>query len=350
MVCTSNAKSIGCAVGSGVNPALCKHRRKRYVRSATTFTMVSMFESFTSVNAGATVEYTCGNYIDSPSYACNVGSEEETQALEVQEISTSVVYASSQDNPMTYEEFQTYPSQVGKWKLNTPRNLQFESNCFFKSPTSPIDCTDDCIDIETIKALNDTTWAALALNVCAGYFPSGDTEVELGAPPAGQIFVSPISKCQNMTFAAGPQYILTDQYDNTYIMHASGANTTEGVADAVSEAELPEGWSIEQVTLGDDLTIYPDMTDDGSCYYTVVRDSADNSYHMIGCSPDRARPTDIFAACPSEIKSTSAASPSPSPTSPSPTPSPPSGSAVERLQMASLSLALILTISITELM
>lgn len=298
-------------------------------------------------DAGATVEYTCGNYIYSPSYACNVGSEEETQALEVQDITTSVVYASSQDNPMTYEEFQSYPSQVGKWKLNTPRNLQFESNCFFKSPTSPIDCTDDCIDIETIKALNDTTWAALALNVCAGYFPSGDTDVELGAPPAGQIFVSPISKCQNMTFAAGPQYILTDQYDNTYIMHASGANTTEGVADAVSEAVLPEGWSVEQVTLGDDLTIYPDMTDDGSCYYTVVRDSADNSYHMIGCSPDRQRPTDIFASCPSEIKSTAAAAPSPSTTSPSPptptpTPSPPSGSAVERLQMASLSLVLII--------
>eukprot|EP00889_Picochlorum_renovo_P000962 jgi/Picre1/27992/NNA_000953.t1 len=52
---------------------------------------------------------------------------------------------------------------------------------------------------------------------------------------------------------------------------------------------------------------------------------------MIGCSPERPRPTDIFAACPSEIKSTSAASPSPSPTSPSPTPSPPSGSAVEQL-------------------
>jgi hypothetical protein len=42
-----------------------------------------MFESLTSVNAGATVEYTCGNYMYSPSYACNVGSEEEAQATKM---------------------------------------------------------------------------------------------------------------------------------------------------------------------------------------------------------------------------------------------------------------------------
>jgi len=231
-----------------------------------------------------------------------------------------MVYASMGDNPMTYEEFQSTPSQVGKWKLNSPRNLQFESNCFFKSPTTPADCTEDCIEVETIKALNDTTWGALALNVCAGYFPSGDTDIELGPAPPGQILVSPISKCQNMTFAAGNQYLLTDQFDNTYIMHASAENTTEGVADAASEAVLPEGWSVEGVSLDSDLTIYPDMTDDGSCYYTVVRDSADNSYHMLGCSEGRQRPADIFESCPAELKSTTSST---------------------RLQLASASLALV---------
>ena len=243
-----------------------------------------------------------------------------------------MVYVASEDDPMSFEEFQSTPSQVGKWKLNSPRNLQFQANCFFKSPTAPVDCTDDCVEIERIKALNDTTWAALALNVCVGYFPSGDTNVELGAPPPGQIFVSPISKCQNMTFAAGKQYLLTDQFDNTYIMHASAANSSEGVADAVSEAVLPEGWSIEEATLGSDLTIYPQMTDDGSCYYTIVRDSADNSYHMIGCSSGRQRPTDIFESCPAEIKSTTAP----------PSPSTPSGaSGDQRFQIASASLALV---------
>ncbi len=213
---------------------------------------------------------------------------------------------------MTYDEFITYSSPVGKWSLNSPRNLQFESNCFFKSPGTPTDCTDACVEYTTVKVLNDTTWASLALNVCGGYFPSGDTDIEVGAPPQGQIMVTPISKCQNMTFAAGPQYTLTDQYGNLYIMHASGANTTDGVADAVQSAVLPEGWSIAQETLDEDFTIYPDMDDEGNCYYTIVRDSADNSYHMIGCSPTTPRPTDIFAACPAAIKSDNA-SPEPAP-------------------------------------
>lgn len=215
---------------------------------------------------------------------------------------------------MAYDEFITYSSPVGKWSLNTPRNLQFESNCFFKSPTIPTDCTDACIEYTDIKALNDTTWGSLALNVCGGYFPSGDTDIELGAAPEGQVLVTPISKCQNMTFAAGPQYVLNDQYGNMYIMHASGANTTEGIADSVESVILPEGWSIEQETLDADFTIYPDMDEDGTCYYTIVRDSADNSYHMIGCSKDRPRPTDILAECPAAIKSDSA--------SPEPTPAP----------------------------
>lgn len=249
------------------------------------------------------LEYTCGNYIPSPSFACSTSGEGETQALEIQDVTTNIIYASGGDNPMTYDEFITYSSPVGKWSLNTPRNLQFESNCFFKSPTTPTDCTDECIEYISVKALNDTTWGSLALNVCVGYFPSGDTDVALGPAPEGQVLVSPISKCQNMTFAAGPQYVMTDQYGNSYIMHASGANTTDGVADAVQSAVLPDGWSIAQETLEEDFTIYPDMDEQGNCYYTVVRDSADNSYHMIGCSPDRARPADILAECPAAIKS-----------------------------------------------
>jgi hypothetical protein len=118
--------------------------------------------------------------------------------------------------------------------------------------------------------------------------------------------------------------VLTDEYKNQYIMHASGANTTEGVDQAVQDAVFPEGWTIEQVDLPEPFTIYPDMDDEGNCYYTVVRDSADNSYHMIGCSPDTPRPTDMLDACPAAIKS-SAATPSPS-DGPSSAPSPSSPS------------------------
>ena len=67
-----------------------------------------------------------------------------------------------------------------------------------------------CIKNDAIKALNSTTWGELALNVCANYYPSLSTNVTLGPPPAGQLLVGPISKCQNMTFDAGKQWILSD--------------------------------------------------------------------------------------------------------------------------------------------
>ena len=175
-----------------------------------------------------------------------------------------------------------------------------------------------CIKNDAIKALNSTTWGELALNVCANYYPSLSTNVTLGPPPAGQLLVGPISKCQNMTFDAGEQWILSDvsarfddrfdaapalaphrrrrrgrsaaaarlipgaltltlppthhppppqPWGNKYIMHASGANTTSGVDDAVASAVFPAGWSVKQASYNA-FTLFPLMDDDGNCYYT----------------------------------------------------------------------------------
>ena len=82
----------------------------------------------------------CGNFISEPGFACNAETAGEAQALEIQNAVTSMISAASGDNKMTNEEFATYPYQVGNYLLNTPRNLQFSSNCFFKSPNSPLDC------------------------------------------------------------------------------------------------------------------------------------------------------------------------------------------------------------------
>ena len=89
------------------------------------------------------------------------------------------------------------------------------SNCFFKSPNQPLNCTYDanvtalepCIMNNAIKALNDTTWGELAENVCAMYYPSLSTNVTLGPPAPGQMLVGPISKCQSMDFATGDQWV-----------------------------------------------------------------------------------------------------------------------------------------------
>jgi hypothetical protein len=49
---------------------------------------------------------TCTYYISSPSFVCN-GNAAEAQALEIQDVLTSMISAASGDNPMTYDEFIT---------------------------------------------------------------------------------------------------------------------------------------------------------------------------------------------------------------------------------------------------
>ncbi len=227
----------------------------------------------------------------------------------------------------------SYPSQVGVYSLNTPRNLQFSSNCFYKSPNAPLNCTaGNCIVNIAIPELNDTTWGELAANECAAYLPTSSTPVALGPAPNGTVLVSVISKCQNMTFTSSSVYVLTDEWDNHYIMHASGGNTTELVAEAAANAVFPEGWSVKQVNISEPLTIYPNMQEDGACYYTIVRDSQDNSYHEIGCGGN-VQPTDYNMMCPSATmsdagKAKKAMAPAAAPgAAPTPTPSSASRSA-----------------------
>lgn len=137
------------------------------------------------LSTGAQLLNTCGNYVEntgSTPWICN-GNTVETQALEIQNSLTSEIYAASGDNMMTYDEFMAYdpPTNVTIWELNTPRNLQFSANCLMKSPGAPINCTEgdggNCMEITTVKVLNDTTWGSLATNECAAYYPDNSTDV-----------------------------------------------------------------------------------------------------------------------------------------------------------------------------
>jgi len=126
-------------------------------------------------------------------------------------------------------------------------------------------------------------------------------------------------QCQNMTFTETNAWILTDEWKNTYIMHASGANTTDGVDAAAAAAVFPPGWSVAQVPLNGAFTISPRMTSAGDCFYTIIRDSQDNSYHQFGCG-GATFPTDFNPACPAATKSgyVPGSTPSPPPSSPPP--------------------------------
>lgn len=105
-----------------------------------------------------------------------------------------------------------------------------------------------------------------------------------------------------MTFTETNAWILTDEWKNTYIMHASGANTTDGVDAAATAAVFPAGWSVASVPLNGTFTISPRMTSAGECFYTIIRDSQDNSYHQYGCG-GTTFPTDFNSACPAATQS-----------------------------------------------
>jgi len=196
-----------------------------------------------------------------------------------------------------------------------------------------MNCTegDDCMEITNVKVLNDTTWGSLAINECAAYYPDNSTDVILGPAPEGQVLVAVINKCQNMTFTEEQAWILTDEWNNNYIMHASGSNTTDGVDEAATSAVFPAGWSVAQVALSPNpFTIWPNMqADTGECFYTIIRDSADNSYHGIGCGGPQY-PTDFNPACPAATQSGGGPTPAPTPSvgpvppapAPAPTPAP----------------------------
>jgi hypothetical protein len=115
-----------------------------------------------------------------------------------------------------------------------------------------------------------------------------------------------------MTFTETDAWILTDQWKNTYIMHASGANTTDGVDAAATAAVFPAGWSVKKVPLNGTFTISPRMTSAGECYYTIIRDSQDNSYHQYGCGGTTFA-TDFNPACPAATQSGYVPTPPPPP-------------------------------------
>jgi len=115
-------------------------------------------------------------------------------------------------------------------------------------------------------------------------------------PGDGVVKVTVNFKAQNMKFYANEggvpsntpgavkldRYVVKDQWDNTYLMHATGQMDQSQVSAAFADAVLPAGWIKQTIQLDEDLVLHPAQGADGSSHYLVFRDSADNSYHQIG--------------------------------------------------------------------
>lgn len=188
---------------------------------------------------------------------------------------------------------------------NTTRNLQFNESNFIASPGYP--------DGETgyVTTSDGYTWGAMSLAINAMWpYDSADyansdvplTQVSpyyagnlVETPPQGVVKVTVNYKAQDMKFWANEdgvapgtdgavaldRYIITDQWGNKYIMHASGQIDQADVPAAFDAAVLPDGWTKKVVQFDNNLILNPAEGSDASYHYLVFRDSADNTYHQI---------------------------------------------------------------------
>jgi hypothetical protein len=184
---------------------------------------------------------------------------------------------------------------------NTTRNLQFNESQFLGSPGAPSGVTT------YIETTDGYTWAAMSSAISA-MWPyhhsdySGLAAVNayyagnlVTTPGEGIVKVTANFKAQNMKFYANEggvpsgtpgavkldRHLVTDQWGNAYIMHASGQTDQSQVAAAFAAAVLPPGWSKQTIQLEEDLILHPAQGADGSYHYLVFRDSADNTYHQL---------------------------------------------------------------------
>jgi hypothetical protein len=184
---------------------------------------------------------------------------------------------------------------------NTTRNLQFNESKFLGSPGAPPGVTT------YVQTSDGYTWAAMSSAISA-MWPyhrsdySGLPAVNayyagnlVTTPGEGIVKVTANFKAQDMKFYANEggvpsgtagvvkldRYLVTDQWGNVYVMHASGQTDQSQVAAAFADAVLPPSWSKQTIQLEEDLILHPAQGADGSYHYLVFRDSADNTYHQL---------------------------------------------------------------------
>lgn len=113
-------------------------------------------------------------------------------------------------------------------------------------------------------------------------------------PASGSLKTLHISKCHRIIWKKGRNIpILADQDGNKYILVASTTReqAQSGILDPVPQ--LPEGWTLTQVTLEEDFELMPEghstletpaggrkKMGEFACGYTLIWDEHDNQYHQ----------------------------------------------------------------------
>lgn len=159
------------------------------------------------------------------------------------------------------------------WSKNLDRFLHIDSTVLLRSPSAPSNCQS--VSCFTPMQYLGYSWIELAQTVSNDYVPCLTDTSNLGGireVPEGHFEISTIKKCQILQFV-DEIYQLTDNNGNYYVMHATetGQQTTN--------VSLPEGWTLEAVSLDEPLII-PPFGNEGDCYFNILIDHLGQGYHQ----------------------------------------------------------------------
>ena len=187
------------------------------------------------------------------------------EAHELIHVPSQAVYVSAGSNPITEADWADFKIRF-PYSKNFDRNLLFDATVFLRSPGKALDCTDCYTEI----AYKDYTWHQLAIIVGVTHIPE---ETNVITPDPGHVVVKTIEKCQVVRYDAGEIYQLSDGAGNLYVMHA----TETGMPTL--DVNLPEGWTLDVVTIEEPLIIPPFGGGD-HCYFNILGDHLGQGYHQ----------------------------------------------------------------------
>lgn len=187
-------------------------------------------------------------------------------AKELINIKEKMVIISGGSNPLPLHQWEEF--KVGfPWQKNIDRNLLIDKTALVRSPTANSNCNrTDCL-IE--RGYKGYSWIELAQPLAVDFIPS---KTNLLKPAKGFLVVKIIKKCQILRFEH-EIYQLTDHKGNYYVMHA----TETGAPNL--DVVLPEGWTLQKVSLQEPLVILP-FGKGEDCYFNIVGDHLGQGYHQ----------------------------------------------------------------------
>ena len=234
--------------------------------------LVACFPLRSSVDAG--VSYRTVSVAWPQDTRC-LNDENPETAKEIVIGDTLMVAVAGGDHPIPDSEWEDFSPGWGNRK-NSTRSLQFDDSCFARSPHAAQGCVGE--DCATVVAVKDYTWIELSQILAVDCRPDGGACNPQSLQP-GELAMIVTRKCHRLTFV-GQQIFLVGPQGEEAVLHASA-----GSAAPTTDVELPDGWSLERRTLDEPLTIHP-FGGEGECYYNVIRDELEQSYHQIAYAGD----------------------------------------------------------------